>query len=153
MPAGHPPISESCGAKATKRDTTILNKTKIALAAALVIGTASTALAAAYLEPGSIYNAPMGGPNAFPPCFDAAGQWVLACQQRLLPHCQQRLWFRPVDDPPQASFTALSGSIWPNATRTPPRFNRSFEGEETQPLHRWGRSEEHKDSLSALHLA
>jgi hypothetical protein len=53
----------------------MLNKTRIALAAALVIGTGSTALAAGYLEPGSIYNAPMGDPNAFPPCFDAAGQW------------------------------------------------------------------------------
>jgi hypothetical protein len=53
----------------------MLNKTKIALAAALVMGTASTALAAGYLEPGSIYSAPMGDPNAFPPCFDAAGQW------------------------------------------------------------------------------
>ena len=53
----------------------MLNKTKIALAAALVIGTASTAFAAGYLKPGSIYNAPMGDPNAFAPCFDAAGQW------------------------------------------------------------------------------
>jgi len=54
MPAGRPPISESCGRKATKRDTTMLNKTKIALAAALVIGTASTALAAGFVEPGSL---------------------------------------------------------------------------------------------------
>src|SRR5260370_8678147 len=45
MPAGHPPISESRGAKATRRDTTMLTKTSIALAAALVIGTASAALA------------------------------------------------------------------------------------------------------------
>jgi hypothetical protein len=75
MPAGHPAISQSGGANATKRETTMLNKTKIALAAALVIGTASTALAAGYLEPGSIYNAPSGDPNAAPACFDAAGQW------------------------------------------------------------------------------
>src|ERR1700731_1371860 len=75
MPAGHPPMSQARGAKATKRDTTMLNKTKIALAAALVIGTASTALAAGYLEPGSIYNAPSGDPYAAPACFDAAGQW------------------------------------------------------------------------------
>jgi len=49
----------------------MLNKTKIALAAALVIGTASTALAAEYYHPG----APSGDPNAFAPCFDAAGRW------------------------------------------------------------------------------
>ena len=69
------PICECSGAKATKRDRTMLNKTRIALAAALVIGTASTALAAGYLQPGSIYNAPSGDPYAAPPCFDAAGQW------------------------------------------------------------------------------
>jgi hypothetical protein len=51
------------------------NKTKIALAAALVIGTASTTLAAGYLQPGSIYNAPSGDPYAAPACFDAAGGW------------------------------------------------------------------------------
>jgi hypothetical protein len=72
---GRLPISKSTGAKATKGNTTMLNKTKIALAAALVIGTASTALAAGYLQPGSIYNAPSGDPYAAPPCFDAAGQW------------------------------------------------------------------------------
>src|ERR1700720_3657807 len=77
---------ESCGAKETKRDTPMLNKTKIALAAALVIGTASTALAAGFVVPGSmdgvnpayhprwfpnypgVNNAPSGDPNAFPPC-------------------------------------------------------------------------------------
>jgi hypothetical protein len=75
MPAGHPPISGTRGAKATEKDTTMLNKTKIALAAALVIGTASTALAAGYLQPGSIYNAPSGDPYAAPACFDAAGRW------------------------------------------------------------------------------
>jgi hypothetical protein len=53
----------------------MLNKTKSALAAALVIGTASTAFAAGYVAPSSLYDAPMGDPNAFPPCFDAAGQW------------------------------------------------------------------------------
>jgi hypothetical protein len=53
----------------------MLNKTKFALAAALVMGTASTALAAGHPAPGSLYDAPMGDPNAFPPCFDAAGQW------------------------------------------------------------------------------
>jgi hypothetical protein len=71
----------------------MLNKTKIALAAALVIGTASTALTAGHVVPGSmdgvnpayhprwfpnypgVYNAPMGDPNAFPPRFNAAGQW------------------------------------------------------------------------------
>ena len=71
----------------------MLNKTKIALAAALVIGTASTALAEGYVLPGSmdgvnpayhprwfpnypgVNNAPSGDPNAAPPCFDAAGQW------------------------------------------------------------------------------
>src|ERR1700692_3310610 len=91
MPEGHPPISPSRGAKATKRDTTMLNKTKIALAAALVIGTASTALAGGYVLPGSmdgvnpayhprwfpdypgVNNAPSGDPNALPPSFDAAG--------------------------------------------------------------------------------
>jgi hypothetical protein len=69
----------------------MLNKTKIALAAALVIGTASTALAAGFVVPGSmdgvnpayhprwfpnypgVDNAPSGDPNALPPCFDAAG--------------------------------------------------------------------------------
>jgi hypothetical protein len=69
----------------------MLNKTKIALAAALVIGTASTALAGGYVLPGStdgvnpayhprwfpnypgVNNAPSGNPNAFAPCFDAAG--------------------------------------------------------------------------------
>ena len=75
MPAGHPPNSETCGAKATKRDTTMLSKTKIALAAALVIGTASTALAAGYVAPSSLYDAPMGDPDAFAACFDAAGRW------------------------------------------------------------------------------
>jgi hypothetical protein len=75
VPAGRPPISESCGAKATKRDTTMLSKTKIALAAALVIGTASTALAAGYVAPSSLYDAPSGDHNAFAPCFDAAGRW------------------------------------------------------------------------------
>jgi hypothetical protein len=54
MPAGHPPISRSCGAKGTKGDTTMLNKIKIALATALVIGTASTALAAGHVVPGSM---------------------------------------------------------------------------------------------------
>jgi hypothetical protein len=71
----------------------MLTKTKIALAAALVIGTASTALASGYVLPGStdgvnpayhprwfpnypgVNNAPMGNPNAFAPCFDAAGRW------------------------------------------------------------------------------
>ena len=71
----------------------MLNKTKIALAAALVIGTASTALAEGFVLPGStdgvnpayhprwfpnypdVNNAPSGDPNAFPPCFDAAGQY------------------------------------------------------------------------------
>jgi hypothetical protein len=44
----------------------MLNKTKIALAAALVIiGTASTALALP----------PVGDVYANPPCFDAAGRW------------------------------------------------------------------------------
>src|SRR5713226_5193363 len=93
MPAGRPPICDSCGAKATKRDTIMLSKTKIALAAALVIGTASTALAAGFVEPGSldgvnpayhprwfpnypgVYDSPNGDPNAFAPCFDAAGRW------------------------------------------------------------------------------
>ena len=69
----------------------MLNKTKIALAAALVIGTASTALAEGYVLPGSmdgvnpayhprwfpnypgVNNAPSGDPNALPPSFDAAG--------------------------------------------------------------------------------
>jgi hypothetical protein len=68
----------------------MLNKTKIALAAALVIGTASSALAG-YVLPGStdgvnpayhprwfpnypgVNNAPNGNPNAFAVCFDAAG--------------------------------------------------------------------------------
>ena len=71
----------------------MLNKTKIALAAALVIGTASTALAAGFVQPGSmdgvnpayhprwfpnypgVNNAPSGDPYAFAPCFDAAGRW------------------------------------------------------------------------------
>ena len=71
----------------------MLNKTKIALAAALVIGTASTALAEGYVLPGStdgvnpayhprwfpnypgVNNAPAGNPNAFAACFDAAGHW------------------------------------------------------------------------------
>jgi hypothetical protein len=53
----------------------MLTKIKLILAAALVVGTASTALAAGYVAPGSIYDAPMGDPNAFPPCFDAAGQY------------------------------------------------------------------------------
>ena len=67
MPAGHPPISESSGAKATKRDTTMLNKTKIALAAALVIGTASTALAAGHVVPGSMAGVnPAYHPRWFP---------------------------------------------------------------------------------------
>src|SRR5260370_32104600 len=91
MPAGRPPTSEACGAKATKRGTTMLNKTKIALAAALVIGTASTALAAGFVQPGStdgvnpaypprwfpdypgVNNAPTGHPYAFHPCFHPAG--------------------------------------------------------------------------------
>src|SRR5260370_35739888 len=91
MPAGRPPTSESCGAKATKRGTTMLNKTKIALAAALVIGTASTALAAGFVPPGStdgvnpayhprwfpdypgFNNPPTGNPYSFPPGFNAAG--------------------------------------------------------------------------------
>jgi hypothetical protein len=69
----------------------MLNKTKIALAAALVIGTASTAFAAGHVVPGSmagvnpayhprwfpnypgVDNAPSGDPDALPPCFDAAG--------------------------------------------------------------------------------
>jgi hypothetical protein len=69
----------------------MLNKTKIALAAALVIGTASTALAGGYVLPGSmdgvnpayhprwfpnypgVDNAPSGNPNALPPSFDASG--------------------------------------------------------------------------------
>jgi hypothetical protein len=92
MAASQPPISGSCGAKATKRDIPMLNKTKIVLAAALVIGTASTALAGGFVEPGSmdgvnpayhprwfpnypgVDNAPSGDPNALPPCFDGAGQ-------------------------------------------------------------------------------
>ena len=67
----------------------MLSKTKIALAAALVIGTASTALAGGYVLPGSmdgvnpayhprwfpnypgVNNAPSGDPNAIPPVFDA----------------------------------------------------------------------------------
>ena len=71
----------------------MLNKTKIALVAALVIGTASTALAEGFVLPGStdgvnpayhprwfpnypgVNNAPSGNPYAFAPCFDAAGQW------------------------------------------------------------------------------
>jgi hypothetical protein len=53
----------------------MLTKTKIVLAAALMLGTASTAFAAGYLKPGSIYNAPVGDPNAFAACFDSAGQW------------------------------------------------------------------------------
>jgi hypothetical protein len=70
----------------------MLNKSKIALAAALVIGTASTALAG-YVLPGSmdgvnpayhprwfpnypgVDNAPAGDPYAAPPCFGAAGGW------------------------------------------------------------------------------
>src|SRR5580704_15032007 len=69
----------------------MLNKTKIALAAALVLGTASTALAGGYVLPGStagvnpayhprwfpnypgVNNAPSGNPYAFAACFDAAG--------------------------------------------------------------------------------
>jgi hypothetical protein len=69
----------------------MLNKTKIALAAALVIGTASSALAG-YVLPGStdgvnpayhprwfpnypgVNNAPSGNPYAFAACFDAAGR-------------------------------------------------------------------------------
>jgi hypothetical protein len=53
----------------------MLNKTKIALAAALVIGTASTALAAEYLQPSGNYRAPSGDPYAAPPCFFAGGGW------------------------------------------------------------------------------
>jgi hypothetical protein len=53
----------------------MLTKTKVVLAAALMLGTASTAFAAGYLKPGSIYSAPMGDPNAFAPCFNSAGQW------------------------------------------------------------------------------
>jgi hypothetical protein len=53
----------------------MLNKTKIALAAALVIGTASTALAAGYSEPRGIYRAPSGDPYAAPPCFFAGSGW------------------------------------------------------------------------------
>ena len=69
----------------------MLNKTNIALAAALVIGTASSALAGGYVLPSSmdgvnpayhprwfpnypgVDNAPSGDPNALPPRFDAAG--------------------------------------------------------------------------------
>jgi hypothetical protein len=64
---------------------------QIALAAPLVIGTASTARAGGYVLPGStdgvnpayyprrfpnypgVNNAPSGDPNALPPSFDAAG--------------------------------------------------------------------------------
>jgi hypothetical protein len=71
----------------------MLNKTKIALAAALVIGTASSALASGYVLPGStdgvnpayhprwfpnypgVNNGPNGNPNAFAACFDAAGHF------------------------------------------------------------------------------
>src|ERR1700692_5147060 len=67
MPEGHPPISPSRGAKATKRDTSMLNKTKIALAAALVIGTASPALAAGHVVPGSMDGVnPVYHPRWFP---------------------------------------------------------------------------------------
>jgi hypothetical protein len=68
----------------------MLTKTKIVLAAALMLGTASAALAGSVM-PGSmdgvnpayhprwfpdypgVNNAPSGDPNAFPPRFDAAG--------------------------------------------------------------------------------
>jgi hypothetical protein len=53
----------------------MLNQTKIVLAAALVMGTASTALAAGYSEPRGIYRAPSGDPYAAPPCFFAGGGW------------------------------------------------------------------------------
>jgi hypothetical protein len=69
----------------------MLSKTTITLAAAPFIGTASTALAREYVLPGDtdgvnpafhphwfpdypgVDNGPNGDPNAFPPCFDAAG--------------------------------------------------------------------------------
>ena len=91
----------------------MLNKTKIALAAALVIGTASTALAAGFVEPGSldgvnpayhprwfpnypgVYNAPQGDPNAFPPCFDAAGQWYWPSSMACYPTDRSAYGFVP----------------------------------------------------------
>src|ERR1700692_2200404 len=71
----------------------MLAKVNLALAAALVLGTASTALAGGYVLPGSmdgvnpayhprwfpnypgVNNASAGNPNAFAACFDAAGHW------------------------------------------------------------------------------
>ena len=69
----------------------MLTRTKIVLAAALMLGAVSAAQASGFVMPGSmdgvnpayhprwfpnypgVNNAPSGDPNAFPPRFDAAG--------------------------------------------------------------------------------
>jgi hypothetical protein len=83
MPAGHPPICRLCGAKGTRGDATTLNKIKIAFAAALVIGTASAALAAGHVTPGSTDGVnPVYHPRWFPQygrvmrAYDSANQAI-----------------------------------------------------------------------------
>jgi hypothetical protein len=73
----------------------MLTKIKLVLAAAVVIGTASTALAAGYVVPSSLYDAPMGDPNAFPPCFDAAGQWYWPASMACYPTDRSAYGFVP----------------------------------------------------------